>query len=166
MSTFSTLMLCLSLALVSCTPVVPEDTFSSAVHVSIETISNLTEFQKAHPDLIIEPLTSRSEISTNDGTTRLQIVYTVGAHVSGDRLVGLSSDSKSWSTLQDVRLDLQYPTAGLGAVVTYVEVVVNQSSPQGKGYIVSGGIGQRSIRLVIEAYSTSFFNYNAAIYGL
>lgn len=171
MSPLCTLVLCLSVTLlqqlgsITCTPVKTESALSSAVQVSIEAVPDLSAFQKAHPDLTIVPLTARSEIATNDGSGRLQIVYSVGAHTSGERLVGLSSDNKSWSTQQDVRLDVQYPTAGVGAVVTYVEVVVNQSNPQGRGYIVSGGVGQRSIRLVVEAYSTTFFSYTAAIYG-
>lgn len=76
-----------------------------------------------------------------------------------------SQDGASWATLQDVTLNLRYPQAGTGAVVSYVQVVVNQSSNQGRGYVVSGGVGQRYIQLVIEAYSTSYFQYNAQIYG-
>uniref|UniRef100_A0A182Q704 Uncharacterized protein n=1 Tax=Anopheles farauti TaxID=69004 RepID=A0A182Q704_9DIPT len=167
MSTLVKLALCLSVVLsgIVCTPVEKDGALGSAVHVTIEAVPDLAAFQRAHPELTIEPLMSRSETSPNDSSSRQQIVYTVGAHTSGERLVGLSSDSASWATSQDVRLDLQYPTAGVGAVVTYVEVVVNQSSSQGKGYIVSGGIGQRFIRLVIEAYSTTYFTYTAAIYG-
>ncbi|XP_058064185.1 uncharacterized protein LOC131213952 [Anopheles bellator] len=97
---------------------------------------------------------------------RHQIVYTLGGRRPGDRLVGLSSDSKFWSTAQDVKLDLQYPQAGVGAVVTYVEVTVDQSSQAGTGYVVAGGIGQRFVRLVIEAYGTQHFTYTAAIYGV
>ncbi|XP_052873322.1 uncharacterized protein LOC128278628 [Anopheles cruzii] len=97
---------------------------------------------------------------------RQQIVYTLGGRRPGDRLVGLSSDSKFWSTAQDVKLDLSYPQAGVGAVVTYVEVTVDQSSQVGTGYVVAGGIGQRFIRLVIEAYGTQHFKYTAAIYGV
>ncbi|XP_050072987.1 uncharacterized protein LOC126561081 [Anopheles maculipalpis] len=138
---------------------------ASSVHVTIETIPNLEAFRKANPNLEIAPLTARSEQVKDSGSTRQVITYTVGSHSAGERLVGMASNQQSWATLQDVTLDLQYPTNGVGAIVTYVEVVVSQSSSTGRGYIVSGGVGQRNIRLVIEAYNTLFFNYNAAIYG-
>uniref|UniRef100_A0A182MBD2 Uncharacterized protein n=1 Tax=Anopheles culicifacies TaxID=139723 RepID=A0A182MBD2_9DIPT len=167
MSPPSVMLICLGVALIqllgaaNCTPV----DVTSSVAVSVETIPDLEAFRKANPDLQIVPLAARAERVKVAGTTRQLITYTVGSHTSADRLVGLASNQQSWSTPQDVKLDLQYPTAGVGAVVTYVEVTVNQSSSAGRGYIVSGGIGQRNIRIVIEAYGTLFFNYEAAIYG-
>ncbi|XP_001237263.3 uncharacterized protein LOC4576160 [Anopheles gambiae] len=136
------------------------------LHVSLETVPDLEAFRRANPDLQVTPLVPvrQSEVFAG-GSTRQQIVYSVGAHSASERLVGLSSNQQSWPTPQDVRLDLQYPTAGVGAVVSYVEVVVQQSTTQGRGYVVSGGVGQRQIRLVIEAYSTLYFSYTAAIYG-
>lgn len=62
-------------------------------------------------------------------------------------------------------MNLSYPASGVGAVITYVQVIVNQSSNSGKGYVIAGGIGQRFIHLVIEAHSTSYFSYNSQIYG-
>lgn len=40
-----------------------------------------------------------------------------------------------------------------------------QSTQLGRAYIVSGGIGQRRISVVIEAQSTLVFNYRATIFG-
>jgi len=62
-------------------------------------------------------------------------------------------------------LTLQYPTSGTGAVLTFIRVTVDQSTNIGQGYVVAGGIGQRAIIIVIEAYSTTYFNYVAEIYG-
>ncbi|XP_001664091.2 uncharacterized protein LOC5578882 [Aedes aegypti] len=128
------------------------------IDAKIEVVQDIAAFKAAHPELDVVPL----EVARS---TRQQIVYTLGNRLSGDRLVGTSQDGTSWSSLQDVTLNLRYPQAGSGAVVSYVQVVVNQSSNQGRGYVVSGGIGQRYIQLVIEAYSTSYFQYNAQIYG-
>ncbi|EAT33832.1 AAEL013895-PA [Aedes aegypti] len=100
------------------------------------------------------------------GKVGQQLVYTLGQRVVGDRLVSTKSDSKQWPTLQDVTLSLAYPQSGVGAVVTYVQVIVKQSSNLGKGYVVSGGIGQRFIHLNIEAYSTNYFTYTVQIFGL
>ncbi|XP_049292197.1 uncharacterized protein LOC125768495 [Anopheles funestus] len=138
---------------------------ASSVQVSIETIPDLAAFRKANPGLEVVPLTPRLMSVPEAGSTRQMITYTVGSLSSSDRLVGLTSKQQSWSTPQDVKLDLRYPTAGVGDIVTYVEVVVQQSTSTGRGYIVSGGVGQRNIRLVIEAYGTYYFDYNAAIYG-
>ncbi|KXJ84397.1 hypothetical protein RP20_CCG009866 [Aedes albopictus] len=128
------------------------------IEAKIEIVQDIAAFKAAHPELDVVPL----EVARNN---RQQIVYTLGNRLSGDRLVATSQDGASWATLQDVTLNLRYPQAGTGAVVSYVQVVVNQSSNQGRGYVVSGGVGQRYIQLVIEAYSTSYFQYNAQIYG-
>ncbi|XP_058127776.1 uncharacterized protein LOC131290424 [Anopheles ziemanni] len=159
--------ICLGIALVqllgsaSCVPSSEEAQVLRSV-VTIETVSDIDAFRRANPELTVAKLPStKAEVAEG----RQQIVYTLGYHIANERLIGLSSDNKSWSTPQNVKLDLEYPTVGSGNVVSYVEVVVNQSTPNGVGYLVSGGVGQRHVRLVIEAYGTTYFNYNAAIYG-
>ncbi|XP_053681534.1 uncharacterized protein LOC128732314 [Sabethes cyaneus] len=130
----------------------------AGIGARIEIVKDITAFKAAHPELELVPM----EVSRSP---RQQIIYTVGGRVSGDRLVGTSQDSQSWSTPQDVTLTLSYPQSGTGAVVSYVQVVVSQSSSLGDGFVVAGGIGQRYIQLVIVAYNTTFFNYIAQIYG-
>lgn len=130
----------------------------AAIASTLEVIEDIAAFKAAHPELDVVPLESYRN-------ARQQIVYTLGNRVSGDRLVATSQDGQSWATLQDVTLNLRYPQAGTGAVVSYVQVVVNQSSNQGRGYVVSGGVGQRYVQLAVEAYRTSYFNYNAQVYG-
>lgn len=159
--------ICLGSALVhllgsaSCVPVSEEPQVLGSI-VTIETVPDIDAFIRANPELtVVELPSTKAEVAQS----RHQIVYTLGYHIANERLIGLSSDNKSWSTPQNVKLDLQYPTAGTGGVVSYVEVVVNQSTPSGSGYLVSGGVGQRYVRLVIEAYGTTYFNYVAAIYG-
>ncbi|XP_053678030.1 uncharacterized protein LOC128728431 [Anopheles nili] len=171
MSSFPVALTCLGLVslmqllvIVSGGPV-EESTTLPAMLVSIETVSDIREYRKAHADLTIEPLAVRSVVNQAGGNNRKQIVYTLGARFSGDQLVAISSGGKSWTSPQDIKLNLQYPTTGVGASVTYVEVIVDQSSELGQGYVVSGGVGQRFIQLVIEAYNTVYFNYSAAIYG-
>lgn len=63
-------------------------------------------------------------------------------------------------------LRLNYPAAGTGAVITYLEIVVDQTSDKGRAYVTSGGIGQRSIGVIVEALSTVQFTYVATIYGI
>lgn len=40
-----------------------------------------------------------------------------------------------------------------------------QSTNIGQAHVIGGGIGQRSISVVIEARSTLYFAYRAAIFG-
>lgn len=47
---------------------------------------------------------------------------------SGDRLVAELSENNSYSTAQNVVFKLTYPREGLGAVVTYVKIDVQQVS--------------------------------------
>lgn len=60
---------------------------------------------------------------------------------------------------------LGYPRAGVGAVITYIEIIVDQSSNLGRGFVTSGGIGQRQIAITIEAQRTLHFRQNTQIYG-
>ncbi|KFB36768.1 AGAP000570-PA-like protein [Anopheles sinensis] len=145
----------------SCVPLPDEAQVLGSI-VTIETVPDIDAFIRANPELTVVQLpATKAEVAEG----RQQIVYTLGYHTANERLIGLSSDNKEWSTPQNVKLDLQYPTAGVGDVVSYVEVVVNQSTSNGSGYLVSGGVGQRYVRLVIEAYGTTYFYYQAAIYG-
>ncbi|XP_055540345.1 uncharacterized protein LOC129727011 [Wyeomyia smithii] len=132
---------------------------AGGIESRIEVVQDIAAFKAANPDVDLIPM----EVARSP---RQQFVYTLGGRVNGDRLVGSLQDGQSWSILQDIALTLRYPQSGVGAVVSYVQVVVNQSSNLGQGYVVAGGIGQRYIQMVIEAYRTSYFNYNAQIYGL
>lgn len=85
--------------------------------------------------------------------------------IPGDRLVGTGQAGQQWARPQNVRTNLFYPTNGIGAVLTYLEVLVNQSTNLGRAYVVSGGIGQRQIGVVIEAQSTLYFSYRASLFG-
>ncbi|XP_058821145.1 uncharacterized protein LOC131683308 [Topomyia yanbarensis] len=130
----------------------------SNVEARIQIVENISAFRAAHPELNLVPVESTR-------SPRQQILYTLGNRVSGDRLVAADQNGQSWTTFQDVALTLAYPQSGVGAVISYIHVVVNQSSNLGRGYVVAGGIGQRYIQLVIEASRTNYFNYDAQIYG-
>ncbi|XP_055612489.1 uncharacterized protein LOC129759060 [Uranotaenia lowii] len=133
------------------------------VESQIQVVQNIAAFKAANPDLLLEPLNVSRRPSVRGALQ--QIVYSAGSRQSGDRLVAINSNSRYWSSPQDVQVALTYPQSGTGSIVTYVQVVVNQSSNYGRGYIASGGIGQRRIQLIIEAYSTSSISFTANIYG-
>lgn len=46
--------------------------------------------------------------------------------LSGDRLVASNSQSQQWGSVQDVTLTLTYPRYGSGAIVSYVNISVDQ----------------------------------------
>jgi len=102
----------------------------------------------------------------SDGKSpKLQINYRLGLRISGDRLVATAAGSNSWTSAQDVKLALSYPKTGIGAIITYLQVIVEQSTNIGRGYVTSGGIGQRQITVVIEGNQTLYFKYSSEIYG-
>ena len=80
-------------------------------------------------------------------------------------MVAQGTDTYSYAEPNDVSLQLSYPEEGTGAVVTHVEIVAVQNNNLGNAYVVSGGIGQRSISIVIEAQETDYFSYKALYYG-
>lgn len=41
-----------------------------------------------------------------------------------------------------------------------------QTSNFGQAYVIKGGLHQRSIAIVVEAYTTNFLNYDAQVYGV
>ncbi|XP_065072898.1 uncharacterized protein LOC135697195 [Ochlerotatus camptorhynchus] len=132
---------------------------SDQIEASIEVVKNVAVFQAGSPEL-------RNQLPGESKKVGQQLIYSLGQRVAGDRLVSTKADNKSWPSVQDVTLSLSYPQSGVGAVVTYVQVIVMQTTNLGKGYVVAGGIGQRFIHMVIEAYSTNFFNYSVQIYGI
>lgn len=86
--------------------------------------------------------------------------------IPGDRLVANLSERNQWSQPQDVTFTLTYPKTGLGAVITYVQIDVNQSTNVGRGFVVAGGLGQRNIKVVIEAKGTTYFEQHSQIFGV
>lgn len=122
-------------------------------------VDDIEKYKEEHPGVVLVELDKPTQ------QPRVGIRYTLGNRIGGDGLVAQKSDYTSYAGPRDVQLVLTYPTSGSGAVVTYVQVDVNQSTNLGRGYVAAGGIGQRFIQVVIEARGTTYFQYNALIYG-
>lgn len=110
--------------------------------IELITVPNITEYLMQNQNEKLLQTLQKSD------AVRSQIRYTLGRRVSGewkyftltwlryqfffirapigDKLVAVNSASQSWPTLQDVKLTLTYPRTGTGAVVSYVEVLVEQ----------------------------------------
>ncbi|XP_055838594.1 uncharacterized protein LOC129906726 [Episyrphus balteatus] len=124
--------------------------------ITVDDVSNLKDLSQG------AKLIPLSQSRATKGT----IVYTLGQRVSLDKLVGQGANSQSYKSPQNVRLQIQYPNNPNGGdIVTYVRIDVDQSSNDGQAYVLSGGIGQRRIIIIVEAYNTLWFNYNVAIYA-
>ncbi|XP_030379148.1 uncharacterized protein LOC115627565 [Scaptodrosophila lebanonensis] len=129
---------------------------------NILVVKDLREFAAKHPGLKMERLV-KAPAKGRAGTQTVR--YVLGTRVSGDRLVAQGADVYAYPARKDVSLQLTYPEAGVGAIVTYVEVICTQDSSDGNAFVVAGGIGQRFISIVLEASQTENFSYQAQYYG-
>ncbi|KAG4079327.1 hypothetical protein HA402_008019 [Bradysia odoriphaga] len=120
--------------------------------------AGIADFIRLNPHLNVKRLSK-----TNVNNTML---YTLGARIAGDNLVGHSAKNQTWPTQQHVSVTLNYPTSGVGKQITFVRIQIDQSSNSGRAYVVSGGLHQRSIAIVVEAFTTYYLNYDAQIYGV
>lgn len=179
------------------------------VNIKFTAVRNLTDFLKSNPDIeLLQPLvrdpSAKGLVTYKDGERvegewlRRVSTYFGSFHQNrrmpnleffhfelGDRLVAWGSDRIEYSGVRNVTFTLTYPRGGIGAIISYYEVLVDmvssygsmchlffffhlvnfQSSNYGNAYIDSGGIGETHITIVIEAYNTRWFRYIFAIHG-
>nr|AYV99544.1 venom polypeptide [Dolopus genitalis] len=125
---------------------------------TVEVVDNINTYLVDNPDAELIELQAQSMPFAK---TR----YTFGQRVNGDRVLAQRNDNFNYGRMQDVRLNLNYPQWGVGAIVTYLEVILEYNSNMGKLYIVGGGIGQRSIKLVMEANGVTHFAASSTLWG-
>ncbi|XP_037048142.1 uncharacterized protein LOC119082671 [Bradysia coprophila] len=131
---------------------------SSDAEIASPSTASIPDFVRLNPHLNLKRLSK-----TNVNNTML---YTLGARIAGDNLVGHSAKNQTWPTQQHVSVTLNYPTSGVGKQITFVRIQMDQSSNLGQAYVVRGGLHQRSIAIVVEAFTTYYLNYDAQIYGV
>ncbi|XP_055390199.1 uncharacterized protein LOC129619132 [Condylostylus longicornis] len=91
-------------------------------------------------------------------------IYKFGRRTSNDSLIIKATDSFQYDDVINVILNICYPKSGIGSIVKYVYIEVDQLS-FGNATIISGGIGERSICISIFAKTTYYLNYRASFYG-
>lgn len=129
--------------------------------VKVQVIESIEKFRQANPSVNV------TELVLNRNARLNQNWYTLGRRQSNDRLVSIDSGWAQYPSKQNVELTIWYPINGVGAYITYVQVLINQDNGTfGRGYIVSGGIGQRNIQIVVEAWNTAYVRYDYQIYGV
>ena len=128
--------------------------------VKVAVVDNISKYLLSNPNTTVTPLATNSNARLN------QNVYTLGSRMSGDRLVAIDSGSAQYPSKQNLELTVWYPAEGIGAVVTHVYIAITQDNgTSGRGYVVSGGIGQRYIQIIVEAWNTAYIRYSYSIYG-
>ncbi|XP_031628578.1 uncharacterized protein LOC116344250 [Contarinia nasturtii] len=128
-------------------------------------VQNVT-FSFLNGDKEVKVLYPLIQEQLSDGVSpKVAILHKLGDRINGDRLITTAEGSWTYSSPQNIKLTLNYPRSGTGLVVTFLKVLVSQSTNKGRGYIISGGIGQRQLTVLIEADQTLYFKFSAEIYG-
>lgn len=157
-------MNCLLCLLVTCAvaSVLTNNHMAVAVPTKVKLLKDVDKFVRAKPDATITKFDTPRK-----GRDKHTKHYVKGERVPGDRLVLYETDSFSFESLQSVAVPVIYPIdSDYGAVVSYVNVSVNQTSELGDAFFVYGGIGEREIGFIISAVDTNKLSYIVEIYGV
>lgn len=128
--------------------------------VKVEVVQSIDVYLKANPNITL------TELNLNRNARMNQNWYTLGSRLTGDRLVAIDNGWAQYPSKQNLNLNIFYPTSGIGAVLSYVHILIIQDNGTfGRGYVTSGGIGQRYIQIVVEAWNTAFIRYDYSLYG-
>lgn len=93
-----------------------------------------------------------------------RIVHNFGSRVKADYSVYNETVNRKYGYITNASALLGYPKV-FGKNVTFVQVVVQQSSKLNNAYIYSGGIGQNFISINITGINTSFLNTSFYVFG-
>lgn len=133
----------------------------NAAEVKIEVVESIEKYLLENPNVNVTELTLNSNARLN------QNWYTLGSRVSGDRLIAIDSNWAQYPSKNNLELKITYPASGVGAVVTHIQIMITQDNgTYGRGYVTAGGIGQRYIQVIVEAWNTAFIRYDYSFYGV
>uniref|UniRef100_A0A1A9WAQ0 Uncharacterized protein n=1 Tax=Glossina brevipalpis TaxID=37001 RepID=A0A1A9WAQ0_9MUSC len=145
----------------------------SLLYLTVLTKSrNISENIKAQNVLIVEDienfLITHPSLRINSLQKQITTRYVLGVKGEDDHLLAQFADTLEYPAKKDVSVDLRYPEKDgiTGDILTYIEIETLQDNEDGNAYVVSGGIGQRSIFIILEAKQTEHFSYNAHFYGV
>lgn len=97
--------------------------------------------------------------------TQVNIHFTAGQRVLGDALIATKKDFHQYPTPQYAKLTLTIPNLPNNMKITFVEIFVQQSDPEGRISITNGYIGQNHIQITVEATETTYLGYTAYVYA-
>lgn len=81
-----------------------------------------TKLVESKPQHLLQP----RAVTTGSVAATTTITYRLGNRVSGDRVIASTSAGQQWAVAQNITQNLVYPRAGVGAIITYVEIIVDQ----------------------------------------
>lgn len=90
--------------------------------------------------------------------------YIGGKRQNGDILQAQGYDITRSAQPKDVELEIKIEPQRK-FYITYISLLVDQSSSIGQAYIEDGGIGQNYMTLIIEARETKFLEYQINVFG-
>ncbi|XP_055915432.1 uncharacterized protein LOC129948454 [Eupeodes corollae] len=97
------------------------------------------------------------------------IIFSKGQRIAGDRLLSNHLDSEQFSKPEDVEVLLHYPAAGEGNTITFVEVLADpdvSAEDANTGFIQgTGGINNKTFKMLVQCKRTEHFAYEVFIYG-
>ncbi|XP_055837159.1 uncharacterized protein LOC129905655 [Episyrphus balteatus] len=125
--------------------------------IEIITTDDITKLNDLPKGAVLIPLSQNPQTR---GTR-----YTFGKRTSKDDCVDWNGSTAKYRTPRNVQQNVRYPLAGIGKVITYIQIDVDDSSNNQRVYITSGGIGERNVAFVIESKNTLYFTYYYRIYG-
>lgn len=96
-----------------------ENTNSAGLEVVV--VDSIEEYLAKNPAIEFA-----QEMETEYLQDRYQLRHSFGRRVGGDRQVANNNYSQQYPTQQDVKATLNYPTQGVGSIVTFIQIVVDQ----------------------------------------
>jgi Transcription activator MBF2 len=128
--------------------------------VKVVVVKSIQEYLQANPNVTLTEMKINRQARVN------QNWYTLGARINGDRLVAIDNGWAQYPSKQNLEFKLWYPASGVGAVLTYIQILITQDNGTfGRGYVTSGGVGQRYVNVVVEAWNTAYFRYDYSLFG-
>ena len=127
-------------------------------------VEDIRDFAKSHPGVELV----RMSKDQHRARSSLSVIYKLGGHVAGDHLVAEKYDAFAYPAAKDVVIEVKYPDSSSekSAAITFVQIECQQDTDDGNAFVAAGGIGRRSISIVLEAKQTTIFSYRAQFYGI
>lgn len=85
----------------------------------VRVVEDTAEYFEQHPEL--ESVQLFDKVEENE-----KIRYTFGKRVSGDAPVGFKSGQQTYARPQHTRVNFTYPIQGQGAVISFIDIAVEQ----------------------------------------
>lgn len=94
---------------------------STSADLGVVVVDNIEEYLAKNPAIGLA-----QEMDSEYLADRHQFRYSFGRRIGGDRQVANNNYNQQYPRAQDVKATLNYPTQGVGSIITFVQIVVDQ----------------------------------------